>query len=168
MSEQLDIFGSSNCEYLIIIEPDPKIIEKVIGFKKLLISTYHLSTDSLHSKPHISLCYFESNDFSDDLIIEKSKLIASNIKSFKISIIGPEKWRNGTLILKIDQDKFIRNLQYALSKNFKGVLKTIHLTISRNIPSRILDNLSLEDFKYAENFMCKSILILKKTKNAAY
>jgi 2'-5' RNA ligase len=166
--EQLDIFGTSMHEYLLVIEPNSKTTEKVIGLRELLSKTIPLSKDSLQSKPHISLCYFEANDSSDELIISKMKQATSSIKSFEIFLNDCEKWKNGTFILKIEQDQYIQQLQRELSAVFKGVIKTPHLTIARNIPEHSLNQISLDDFHYKGSFTCESVLLLKRGGNEPY
>lgn len=165
---QLDIFGSQIHEYLFVIEPDQKTVEKLIQLKKLLHAQIPLSDQTLQSKPHISICYFEASDFSDELIISKSNQAISVIESFDINLSGCEKWKNGTFVLKIKQDQFIQKLQKELSLIFKGVIQTPHLTIARNISKESLDHLSIDDFQYTRSFKCQAILLLKKTGNEPY
>nr|WP_294861893.1 2'-5' RNA ligase family protein [uncultured Fluviicola sp.] len=165
---QLDIFGTKIHEYLLVIEPDSKTIGKIIAIRELLSRTIPLSKDSLQSKPHISLCYFEANDFSDELILSRMKQVISSIKPFEIFLIGCEKWKNGTFILQVDQNEPIQNLQRELSAVFKGVIKTPHLTIIRNLPQRFLNQLSLSDYHYDGSFTCESVLLLKRSGNEPY
>lgn len=168
MNEQLDIFGGSISEYLIVIEPDHTTAQKVVQLKQQLSSIFPLSEDSLHSKPHISLCYFEANESSEELIEEKLSSATSSIMPFTVSISGAEKWKNGTLVLQLIQNEFINQIQKELSLRFKGIIKTPHLTIARNIPERISRQLSLDHFDYHGNFICESILILKKKPGKSY
>ncbi len=168
MNAQLDIFGGSISEYLIIIEPDHNTTQKVIQLKQQLNTIFPLSEDILHSKPHISLCYFEANESSEDFIKEKLVSIASSLKPFVISISGVEKWKNGTFILQLAQNEDIIYIQNELSDSFKGVIKTPHLTIARNIPERILDQISSDRFDYQGDFVCNSILLLKKSPGKSY
>lgn len=166
--EQLDIFGTKAYEYLIVIEPDKKTIEKLIVFRKLLNAMTTLSKEFLQSKPHISLCYFEATDFSEELIISKIKQAISSIKSFDIALNGCEKWKNGTFILKINPDQNLYQLQEEFSKVFKGVIKTPHLTIARNLPEEFLNNLLPDEFQYYGNFTCETITLLRRSQNAPY
>ncbi|MNV37696.1 hypothetical protein D3C71_1292250 [compost metagenome] len=168
MTEQLDIFGGSISEYLIVIEPDSIITQKVVQLKQQLNSIFPLSEDSLHSKPHISLCFFEANEFSEELIQEKLAWAVSSLGPFTISISGTEKWKNGTLVLQLTQNEFLNKIQKELSFAFKGIIKTPHLTIARNIPERILEQISLDNFDYQGHFICESILILKKKSGKSY
>lgn len=166
--EQLDIFGTTIHEYLLIIEPDKKTADKLIEYRKLLNSLTPLSKDSLHSKPHISLCHFEANDFSEELIISKTEQALSSIKCLDIILNGSEKWRNGTFILKINQNQYIHQLQKELSKVFKGVIKTPHLTVARNLSEQFLNNLILDDFDYHGYFACHEIILLKRCVDGPY
>ncbi len=168
MNEQLDIFGGSISEYLIVIEPDHATSQKVILLKQQLNSIFPLSDDSLHSKPHISICYFEANESSEELIEEKLNSAVSSIKPFTISISGAEKWKNGTFVLQLIQNESVSQIQKELSLRFKGIIKTPHLTIARNIPERISEKISLDHFDYHGNFICDSILILKKKPGKLY
>ena len=92
MIGQLDIFGTRTHEYLLVIEPDSKITEKIMVIRSQLNQITSLSRDSLQSKPHISLCYFEANDFSDELIVSKMRQAISSVKPFEILLNGCEKW----------------------------------------------------------------------------
>lgn len=168
MTGQLDIFGTQTHEYLLVIEPDSKTIEKIMAFRAKLNQITPLSRDLLQSKPHISLCYFEANDFSDEFIISKMKQAISSTKPFDILLNGCKKWNNGTFILRVSPNKYIQQLQAELSKVFKGVIKTPHLTIARNISEQFLNQLSLDDFQYDGCFSCESLLLLKKNGNQHY
>jgi len=166
--DQLDIFGTKSYEYLLVIEPDSKTTDKVIELRELLNKTIPLSKESLQSKPHISLCYFEATNFSEELILSRMKKATSIIKSFDILLMGCEKWKNGTFILKVNQDGAIQQLQQELSAVFKGVIKTPHLTIARNLPEQFLNQLSPGDYHYDDYFTCESVLLLKKNGNEPY
>ena len=168
MNEQLDIFGGSISEYLIVIEPDHVTTQKVIQFKQQLNEIFPLSEDSLRSKPHISVCYFEANESSEELIEEKVASIAISLKPFTIAISGVEKWKNGTFVLQLTQNEHVTFIQKTLSLSFKGVIKTPHLTIARSIPQRILEQISTDHFDYQGGFLCESILILKKSQGKSY
>lgn len=168
MNEQLDIFGGSISEYLIVIEPDLATSQKVAQLKQLLNTIFSLSEDILHSKPHISLCYFEANESSEELIEEKLTAMTVSLKPFTVVISGVEKWKNGTFILQLIQNEALNYIQKELSDSFKGVIKTPHLTIARNIPERILEQVSTNHFDYQGSFLCKSILILKKSQGKSY
>lgn len=166
--EQLDIFGTKIHEYLLVIEPDKPTINKLTELKNLLNLQIPLSKDNLHSKPHITICYFEANDFSDELIMGKAKQTISKIECFDIVLDGCEKWKNGTFILKVRQVQHIQKLQDGLSSVFKGLIKSPHLTIARNVNERSLNSLPVEDFQYHGSFLCESILLLKKNGNNPY
>lgn len=166
--KQLDIFGCETHEYLFVIEPDEQTTEILIHLRKQLHISFSLSDQTLQSKPHISLCYFEASDFSDELIISKAKQGLAAIEKFNVAIDGCEKWNNGTLILKIKQDSSIQKLLQELVTVFKGIIRTPHLTIARSIPKSFLEHLPIEDFQYQGNFNCDSIVLLKKTGGDAY
>lgn len=166
--EQLDIFGTKIHEYLLIIEPDKKTADQLIEYRKLLNSMIPLSKDSLHSKPHISLCHFEANDFSEELIVSKTEQVLSSIKPFDIVLNGGEKWKNGTFVLKFNQNQCLHQLQGELSKVFKGVIKTPHLTVARNVSEQFLNNLRLDDFQYHGDFACEEIILLKRIADEPY
>lgn len=166
--EQLNIFGSETHEYLFVIEPDQKTADKLIQLRILLNTFISLQEETLHSKPHISVCYFQASNFSDELIISKAEQLISSIKSFDIALNGCEKWKNGTFILKVMQDEYIHQLQKELSKVFKGVIKTPHLTITRNLSEQFLNQLTLDAFQYYGGFTCESILLLKRNKTEPY
>ncbi len=134
----------------------------------LMNRSISLPEETFHSKPHISICYFEANDFSDELIISKASQAFSAIESFDINLNGCEKWKNGTFVLKIKQDQFIQKLQKGISPIFKGVIQTPHLTIARNISKSSLEYFSIDDFDYTGSFHCKTILLLKKNGNEPY
>lgn len=127
-----------------------------------------LSEEILHSKPHISICYFEASDFSDDYILTKAKQVFSSIQSFTVQVEGSEFWKNGTLVLKVTPDDNTLKLQKQLSTEFKGVIKNLHLTIARNLSSELLDKTSMEPFDYQGEFTCNSIHILKKKGRESY
>ena len=165
---QLDIFGTKNHEYLLVIEPDLTTTDRVIAMKELLNKTISLTTDSLQSKPHISLCYFEANNYSEELILSRMKQAISSIKPFDILLVGSEKWKNGTFIIKVHQDERIRQFLQELSAVFKGVIKTPHMTIARNLPKRSLNKLSLSDYDYHGHFTCESVLLLRRNGNEPY
>lgn len=166
--EQLDIFGSETYEYLFVIEPDQKTTERVIELRMFVNSIIPLSEETLHSKPHISICYFEASDYSDDLILTKVNQVLSSIHSFDIRVEGSEQWKNGTLVLNINPDESILDLQKQLAGVFKGVIKTFHLTIARHIAAKFSDQLPIESFQYKNEFKCESIHILKKKGNKPY
>ncbi|MDF3029133.1 MAG: hypothetical protein K0S23_3440 [Fluviicola sp.] len=165
---QLDIFGSDTYEYLFIIEPDQKTAEKLIELRMFVNSMIPLSEEILHSKPHISICYFKASEFSNDLIITKTKQVLSSVKSFDIQLEGSEKWKNGNLVLKVNPDTNTLELQKKLSGAFRGVIKKFHLTIVRNIADKLLDQLPMENFDYKSVFKCEAIYILKKKENKPY
>lgn len=166
--EQLDIFGSKLHEYLLVIEPDSKTKERIIEFRELVNKIIPLSRESLESKPHISLCYFEATNFSDELIISRAQQAISAITPFDVVLDGCEKWKNGTFVVKVNQDKHINHLLEKLTVVFKGVIKTPHLTIARNIAGKLLDQLPMENFEYKSEFKCESIYILKKKESNPY
>lgn len=168
MNEQLDIFGGGIYEYLIVIEPDHTTTQKVIQLKQQLNTIFPLSEDVLHSKPHISLCYFEANESSEKFIEEKLTAIADSLKPFTISISGVEKWKNGTFVLQLTHNEHLIQIQKELSLSFKGVIKKLHLTIARNLSERILEHISSDHFDYQGNFICESILLLKKSQGKSY
>lgn len=168
MNIQLDLFGGSISEYLIVVEPDYNTSQKVIHLKQQLNAIFPLQEDILHSKPHISLCYFEANESSEEFIREKLASSTSSLKPFTISVSGAEKWKNGTLVLKLSQNEHLNYLQKELSLSFKGIIKALHLTISRNIPERILEQVSTDNFDYQGNFLCESVLLLKKSPGKSY
>ena len=165
---QLDIFGSETYEYLFVIEPDHKTTEKLIELRMLVNSMIPLSEEILHSKPHISICYFKANEFSDNFISTKTKQVLSSLKSFDIRLEGAERWKNGNLVLTLIPDINTMELQKQLSGAFKGVIKKFHLTIARNIADKLLDQLPMENFDYKSAFKCESIYILKKKENKPY
>ena len=76
--------------------------------------------------------------------------------------------KNGTFIVRVSQDKYIQQLQEELSKVFKGVIKTPHLTIARNISEQFLNQLSFDNFQYDSSFTCESVLLLKRNGNEPY
>ena len=164
----LDIFGNEIHEYLFVIEPDEQTTEALIHLRKQLNTLIPLSDQTLESKPHISLCYFEANDFSDELIISKAKQRLIHIENFNITVDGCEKWNNGTFILKVKQDPHIETLLQELATVFKGIIRTPHLTIARGIPKTFLEHLPINDFQYRGNFNCTRIVLLKKTGDKAY
>ncbi|WP_300665286.1 2'-5' RNA ligase family protein [Fluviicola sp.] len=168
MNKQLDIFGGSISGYLIVIEPDHATSQKVVQLKQQLDTIFPLPEDVLHSKPHISLCYFEANESSEELIKEKLTAITASLKPFTVVISGVEKWKNGTFILQLIQNEALNYIQKELSHSFKGVTKTPHLTIARTIPERILEQVSPDYFDYQGDFICESILILKKSPGKSY
>jgi len=165
--KQRDIFGSETHEYLFVIEPDQKTADKLIQFRMLLNNSIPLPEEILRSKPHISLCYFEASDFSDELIITKAQGL-TDIENFNITIDGCEKWNNGTFVLKIKQDSRIEMLIGKLATIFKGTVKTPHLTIARSLPKIFLQHLLTDSFQYQGNFNCDTIVLLKKTGNKWY
>lgn len=168
LMEQLDIFGSEIHEYLFVIEPDQKTTENLIRFRELLNCITPLSEEILHSKAHISVCYFKANDFSNDFILTKTRQILSSVKSFHIQLKGAEMWKNGTLVLKVNPNESIRELQKQLSNTFKGVIKNFHLTIARSISAEFQDKIPIEHFEYQGGFSCSSIHILKKKESEPY
>ncbi|MNJ85933.1 hypothetical protein D3C87_34150 [compost metagenome] len=117
MNEQLDIFGGSISEYLIVIEPDHATSQKVILLKQQLNSIFPLSDDSLHSKPHISLCYFEANESSEELIEEKLNSAVSSIKQFPF-----RELRNGRTEHSYC-NSFKMNQSVRFKKSFRSVSK---------------------------------------------
>ena len=166
--EQLDIFGGEICEYLFVIDPDQKTYEKVIELRMLLNNTISLSEEVFHSKPHISLCYFEATNSSDEYILTKAIQVLSSVNSFDVQLKGSEIWKNGTFVLKVNPDENILELQKQLSSAFKGVIKNFHLTIARNISIELSNELPTERFDYQSQFNCNSIYILKKKENKPY
>ena len=166
--EQLDIFGGETYEYLFVIEPDQKTSEKLIEFRMLLNSITPLSEEVLHSKPHISICHFEASNFSDEYILTKAKQVLSSVKSFDIQLEDSEKWKNGTFVLKVKSDENTLELQKQLSTVFKGVIKTFHLTIARNISAAFSNQPPIKNFDYKGHFNCESITLLKKKGNMPY
>ena len=159
---QLDIFGSDIYEYLFVIEPDHETSGRVISMRNNLNRLISLPEEVLHSKPHISLCYFEARDFSDQFIRTKTKQVLSSLQPFDVQIIGSEIWKNGTFILKVNPNEHTLELQKQLSLAFKGVIKNLHLTIARSMPVEMISTIPMELFDYQGRFPCKSIYILKK------
>ena len=96
------------------------------------------------------------------------KQAISSIKPFDILLVGSEKWKNGTFIIKVHQDERIRQFLQELSAVFKGVIKTPHMTIARNLPKRSLNKLSLSDYDYNGHFTCESVLLLRRNGNEPY
>jgi hypothetical protein len=96
------------------------------------------------------------------------KQAISAVTCFNVILNGCQKWKNGTFILRVNQDEYIQQLQKSLSRTVKGVIKTLHLTITRNIPERLLNQLSLDDFHYMGNFTCESVLLLKRNGSNPY
>ena len=78
--EQLEIFESETYEYLLVIEPNQKTTQKIIQLRMLVNNIISLSEEILHLKSHISICYFEASDFSDDHILTKAKQVLSSIR----------------------------------------------------------------------------------------
>lgn len=92
----------------------------------------------------------------------------SGIECFEIRLNGCEKWNNGSFILKVDHTESIHILQKQLSAHFKGITRTLHLTIARTISRKEFAHFSANDFQYSGNFSCDSIVLLKKSGNNPY
>ncbi len=134
----------------------------------LVNSISPLPEEILHSKPHISICYFEASDFSDEYILRKANEVFSSLRSFNIQVEGPEQWKNGTFVLRVNPDQNILKLQKQLSGAFKGVVKNFHLTIARNISVELMNKLPTKSVDYPCEFNCESINILKKKESKPY
>lgn len=165
---QLDIFGSEIHEYLFVIEPDQKTTEQLIQFRALINGVIPLTEEILHSKPHISICYFEASNFSDDYILSKAKQALNHLKSFDIQLNNAEIWKNGTLVLKVSPNENTLELQHQLSGVFKGIIKNLHLTIARNLTGKFQEQFSMEKFNCKNTFKCESISLLQKKEHKPY
>jgi 2'-5' RNA ligase len=165
MEEQLDLFGATMCEYLVIIEPDPVTTAKVVELKKLLQTFIFLPDRTLHAQPHLSIGYRQSKDDAEAEIIRKIKSAVAGLHSFEIEIDGAEIWKDNyseRLVLKIVPSEATQQLMSVVQQALgKSSSKTPHITIANHLSKGSLDSLSLDAFHYNHPFICNGITILK-------
>ena len=113
--------------YAIFIIPKNEILQNIIHWKKIINDSFPNQLFCSHP-PHCTIIHTNLNNIN--IVIEKIKLLASNISSFQIDIVRPDVfWDdilcNGchTLHWKIDKNSEIMDLQVSLASTLSPYIE---------------------------------------------
>ena len=163
---QTDLFEADtrSYRYVILLDPGFHITEKVRFFRQKLNELHPVSDEDMRSKPHITLCYFDSPYNCDKLIVDKTKQASSRIKAFDFSVNGLNYWDTGTLYMKVEAPPPVLKLLDNLKSELKAAKMSSHphITIVRKLKKQHYTELQKEDFDYQADSRCYTITILKQ------
>ena len=174
MENQFDLFsGEVNLpkreyEYFLLLSPGNSIGSKVAGQKIKLHKEIGISSENLHSLPHIS--FFKFHNFeTENLIMPLIEKALVNVKSFEAEINSLEVFDHGnkkSLVLNFKNPEpfceINNRLLDGLSFSPKHAHKP-HLTIARSVPAKDFRKIKhLEDYKISGSFLCNNVTVLRK------
>lgn len=164
--DQTDLFeaDTKSYRYVMVLDPGFHIGEKVKFFRQKLHAFYPVSDEEMRSKPHITLCHFDSRYNCDKLIIDKTKQASAKVKAFDFSVNGLNYWDSGTLYMKVEAPLPVLQLLNNLKAELKSAKLSTHphITIVRKLKKQHYAELQKEDFDYQASSRCYTITILKQ------
>ncbi|SNS31417.1 2'-5' RNA ligase [Belliella buryatensis] len=119
-------------KYFIAWVPSEKLCDQVHQLKLNLKDTFGLKY-ALKSPPHITLKMpFNWNEAKEDILLEKLKGYAKNLKAFSIQFDGFGRFGKRVIFVKVNENKDLIALQSNLTTFCKKELKLVSELSDRN------------------------------------
>lgn len=160
-------------DYLLIIQPNNDVKEKVNALKKSFAEKYECP-QALHSKPHLTLLRFMQYAMNEKNIVRKLESLVNKHSSFMVSLNDFASFPTHTIYVNVETKNNIIDLVKSL-KPAQAFLKydkehkphfitTPHLTIARKLLSWQYEKgwLELSNTHFNASFMVNDILLLKR------
>ncbi len=160
-------------EYLLIIQPDPSVAEKVNNIKKDFAAKYECP-QIVYSKPHITLINFIQLQMNEQRIIGLMKNIISRHSSIHIAINGFGSFPTHTIYANVETKnsivdivKSLRPIQALLKidkENKPHYITEPHLTIARKLLPWQYEKgwLEYSNTAFTTGFMANEVLLLRR------
>jgi len=161
-------------EYLLLINPDSIVWQKVMAEKKYFFSLCQAEM-ALYGKPHITLANFVQYRMTEESILKKLREIGSQQHCIDVILQDYDHFGTHTIFVAI-RDKFpFQKLYRMLRGNVYNLMKfnandkpfignNPHLTISRRLEQWQFEK-SWEEYrhkKFSETFIAKGMYLLRR------
>ena len=160
-------------EYLLVAEPDDKVIEMIMGEKRLFDSQYHHIHD-LQTKPQIVLAHFLAKEIMEETLIRWIQNICLLHPGFEVALNNFSGFPPQSIYLRVQEPAPLIRLANAM-KMIDGfiqsnncpplqIISRPHLTIAANLPEYVYNN-AIGDYAaktFNASFKVDQLVLLKK------
>lgn len=160
-------------EYLLVIEPNDDVMQKIYAFKKLFAEAYEC-LQVLHSRPHIALLKFTQCYINEQKIVYGIQQIVQQYHPFQIKINGFGSFPTHTIYANIESKndvvemvKSIKPMHAFLkldNDNKPHFITEPYITIARKLLPWQFEKALLEYSKthFTASFMANDLVLLKR------
>lgn len=166
-------------EYLLIIQPNSDVQEKVNALKNHFAEKYKCP-QALHSKPHITLLKFMQYSMNEKSIVEKLKRCINKHTNFLVSLHNFDSFPTHSIFITVETKNTIIDVVNSL-KPTQAFLKfdkehkphfitTPHLSIAKKLMPWQYEKgwLEFSHSHFKASFMVNNILLLKRNTEQKY
>jgi len=169
----IKIPGYKYNEYLLVLNPNKDLHDKIMQVKKEFSEKYKTNT-TLYSKPHITLVNFIQFEMIEEKLVNRLKIIAAAYHPFKVDLKDYGSFPSHTIFINVESKQQVQNLSKALrpaqqlmtlNKNNKPhFINDSYLTIARKLQPWQYEKgwLDYSHRSFTGRFMADEMLLLKR------
>ena len=165
------IAGYPECEYLLVIQPEEHVYEKVMQCKNEFAEKFNAAA-STFGKPHITLLRFTQVQAAEERLVRHLRAIATSCSPVTIELRNFGSFPSHTIYInlvgKVQIREIVRQLK-AVQKLMKGSEKPHfitepHLTVARKLPHQQYEQAWKEyaHLDFSARFIADHLLLLKR------
>jgi 2'-5' RNA ligase len=167
-------------KYLLLLQPDAAINEKIMEIKKTFATQYKLP-EAAKAKPHITLLKFSQVEAWEQKIIHRLGNIANSQAPIKIELQNFGSFPTHTIYINVTTKTPIQDLVKNIRTNVQKLLKLdkdhkphfileSHITIARKLLPWQYEQgwLAYSHAHFTGRFIVKNMLLLKKNEKDIY
>ena len=138
----IKIPGYKYNEYLLVLNPNEDLRDKIMQVKKEFYEKYKAAT-ALYSKPHITLVNFIQFDMMEERLVNRLKTIAAGYRAFTVELKDYGSFPSHTIFINVESKQQVQNLSRELrpaqqlmtlnKDNKPHFINDPHLTIARKL-----------------------------------
>lgn len=138
----IKIPGYKYNEYLLVLNPNEDLHDKIMQVKKEFYEKYKATT-ALYSKPHITLVNFIQFDMMEERLVNRLKIIAAGYRAFTVELKDYGSFPSHTIYINIASQQQVQNLGKELrpaqqlmtlnKDNKPHFINNPHLTVARKL-----------------------------------
>ena len=138
----IKIPGYKYNEYLLVLNPNEDLRDKIMQVKKEFYEKYKATT-ALYSKPHITLANFIQFDMMEERFVNRLKIIAAGYRAFTVELKDYGSFPSHTIFINVESKQQVQNLSRELrpaqqlmtlnKDNKPHFINDPHLTIARKL-----------------------------------
>lgn len=161
-------------EYLLVVNPDAEVQEKVIAEKQVLYEQYGQDTAS-KTKPHITVAKFIAREGMEETLIRWMQRIFSRQQSFTVSLNNYSGFPPNTIYLRVQDEmpfkhlanelKVVNNYLYSSYCPPARLVTKPHITVAKRLPESLYIKALMElgSKIFHETFTVNELQLLKKS-----
>ncbi len=169
----IQIPGYKYNEYLLVLNPNEDLHDKIMQVKKEFYEKYKATT-ALYSKPHITLVNFIQFDMMEERLVNRLKIIAAGYRAFTVELKDYGSFPSHTIYINIASQQQVQNLGKELrpaqqlmtlnKDNKPHFINNPHLTVARKLLPWQYEKgwLNYSHRFFTGRFIADSMLLLKR------